>query len=87
METHHLSDEDKYRVTLQVDHFIEILSARYGIEPNEVIDAVKWVRDRKKFSESMERGAIISLIGAVVSAVLFALWQGVIHFISGEHKP
>jgi len=87
MESHHLSDDDKYRVTLQVDHFIEILSARYGIEPNEVIDAVKWVRDRKKFSESMERGAILSLIGAVVSAVLFALWQGVLHFFNSGHKP
>ena len=86
MESHHLSDEDKLKVTLQVDHFIEILSARYGIEPTEVIDAVKWVRERKKFSDSVQSASTVAFIGALVSAMLFALWQGVIHFARGG-KP
>jgi hypothetical protein len=82
MEPHHLSEEDKYKVTLQVDHFIEILSARYGIEPNEVIDAVKWVRQRKKFSEAVQNATTISFLGVLISAFLFALWQGVVHFLA-----
>jgi hypothetical protein len=84
MEPHHLSEEDKYKVTLQVDHFIELLSARYGIEPNEVIDAVKWVRERKKFTDSIQNASTIAFIGAMVSAILFALWQGIIHFVQGN---
>jgi hypothetical protein len=86
MDHHALSDEEKYKVTLQVDHFIEILSQRYGIEPTEVIDAVKWVRERKKFSEAVQNATTISFLGVLISAFLFALWQGVVHFLAEFRK-
>lgn len=77
----HLSEDDKLRVTLQVDHFIEILSRRYGIDPKEVVEAVTWVRERKQFSNRFHAGAIISMISVLVGAILLSLWEGIKHFI------
>lgn len=80
-----LSEEEKYRVTLQVDHFIEILSKRYGIDPNEVVEAVTWVRERKQFSDRFQTGAIISMISVLVGAILLSMWEGIKHFV--KDKP
>jgi len=78
---HNLSDEEKYKVTLQVDHFIEILSARYGIDPTEVIEAVRWVRERKRFTDTIKNVTTFSIIGVLISALFLALWQGLNHLI------
>lgn len=72
----HLSDDEKYRVTLQVDHFIEILSKRYGIDPNEVVEAVTWVRERKRFSDKFRTGTMLSILGVIVGAILLSIWEG-----------
>lgn len=77
-----LTAEEKARVTLQVDHFIDILSRRYGIEPQEVIDTVKWVRDRKELSSRFQVGAVLSLMGVLLGGLVLAMWEGVKHYVS-----
>jgi hypothetical protein len=78
----HLTEEEKYRVTLQVDHFIEIVSKRYGIDPNEVVEAVRWVRERKQFTDKMRSGTMLSLVGVIVGAILLSLWEGIKHLVT-----
>ena len=80
-----LSDEDKTRVTLQVDHFIEILAIRYGLHPNDVVDAVKWVREHRTLDEKIKASGIVALIGIIVGALVLALWEGLKHFM--VNKP
>jgi hypothetical protein len=84
MEDVHLSEEEKYRVTLQVDHFIDLLSKRYGIHPNEVIDAIQWVRDHRSIESKLHFGALISVIGVITGAALMALWEGVKHLLNNK---
>jgi hypothetical protein len=78
----HLTEEEKYRVTLQVDHFIEIVSKRYSIDPNEVVEAVRWVRERKQFTDKMRSGTMLSLVGVIVGAILLSLWEGIKHLVT-----
>lgn len=84
MDNIHLTEDEKYRVTLQVDHFIDLLSKRYGINPNEVIDAIQWVRDHKNIESKVQFGALISVISVIVGAALVALWEGVKHMLGGK---
>lgn len=87
MDEIRLTEEEKYRVTLQVDHFIDLLSKRYGIEPTEVIDAIQWVRDHKSIETKVQFGAVISIISVVVGAALMALWEGLKHLINDNKSP
>jgi hypothetical protein len=84
MDDIRLSEEEKYRVTLQVDHFIDLLSKRYGIHPTEVIDAIQWVRDHKSIETKVQFGAMISVVSVLIGALLMALWEGVKHMVSGK---
>lgn len=84
MDEIQLSDEEKYRVTLQVDHFIELLSKRYGIQPSEVVDAVQWVRNHKSIETKVQFGAVLSIISVVVGAALVALWEGLKHLLNDK---
>lgn len=85
-EAHHhpISDEDRAKVALQVDAFIEILARRYGLQPNEVVDAVRWVQHHKEFVSSMKKGGLLSLFGVMVSAMLMTFWEG---FKAWARKP
>jgi hypothetical protein len=84
MDDYELSEKEKAHVVLQVDHFIEILSRRYGIEPNEVVDAVRWVGSHKNIEGKIQMGATLSIIAVLVSAILLAMWEGITHMIRGN---
>jgi hypothetical protein len=73
---HDLSDDEQRRVVAQVDYFVELVARRYDVTPDEVLQAVKWVRERKAFSERVKATGLISLIGLLVSAVSLAMWEG-----------
>jgi len=77
-----LTEEEKYRVTLQVDHFIDLLSKRYGIQPAEVVEAFKWVKNHQSIENKLSLGATFSVIGVLVGALMMALWEGIRHFLS-----
>ena len=73
---HDLTDEEQRRVVAQVDYFVELVARKYDVTPDEVLQAVKWVRDRKAFSERVKSTGLVSLIGLLVSAVSLAMWEG-----------
>lgn len=86
-EGFHLSDEEKHKVMIQVDHFIEILSARYGLRPNDVVDTVQWVKERRQFVERMKVSSALSILGVVVAALLLSMWEGIKVAIGSGGKP
>jgi hypothetical protein len=72
----HLSERDRAEVAAQIDRMIEVLADRYNCEPHEVVDAVRWVKEKREHDAKMRSAAVFSVIGVIVSAVLLALWEG-----------
>ena len=75
--TRHLSEEEKVKVLAQVDYFIHIISTRYEVSPQEVIETVKWVKERKDFVSKFKSTGAVSLLGVALSALALALWEGI----------
>lgn len=72
----HLSDRDRVEIAAQIDHMVEVLADRYGVEPHEVVDTVKWVREKREHDAKMRNAAVLAIIGIMASAVMMALWEG-----------
>jgi hypothetical protein len=72
-----MTNEDRLRIAMQVEAFVELLSKRYNLTPEEVADAVRWVRARREMHARVKSTSIVSLIGIVAGATLVALWEGV----------
>lgn len=72
-----LDDRQKETVALQVDHIVELLSKRYGVQPAEVIEAVRFYHEQKRRGEAFRHASALSLIGLVASALALAIWEGV----------
>lgn len=83
-EHYYLSDEEKRRVTLQVDYFLEMISSRYKIQPQEIMETVQWVRERKEFTSKLKTTGLLSILGIVISALALTLWEGVKALITGR---
>lgn len=75
-EQKHLTDRDRREIAAQIDHMVEILADRYGVEPHEVVDTVKWVREKRDHDTKMKNAALLAVIGIMASAVMMALWEG-----------
>ena len=72
----HLSDQDRAEIAVQIDHMIEAIANRYGVGPSEVVEAVRWVKEKKEHDAKMRSAALMAVIGVIVSAVFLALWEG-----------
>jgi len=77
-----LSVEDRQRVHAQVDHFIDIISHRYGIKPADVVDTIIWVRERRSFASKVTMGGALSIMGIIASAMVLSMWEGIKHFLT-----
>ena len=79
---HELTEEERRRVHAQVEAFVELIIRRYDVNPEEVLEAVKWVREKKAFNDRVKSTGLISLIGLLVSAIGLAVWEGVKAMVS-----
>lgn len=73
----HSNEEEKIRVAMIASAVIDELSRRYELTPNDVADAVAWVREHKEFVTKMKHGGYMSLIGTLVGTTLLVAWEGV----------
>ena len=64
--------------------FVDLLARRYGLEPREVVEAVKWVQQHRDFVAKMKHGGWLSMISIVVGAAILAFWEGVKAFARGD---
>ena len=74
---HELTDDERKKVAAQVEAFVELITRRYDVKPEEVLEAVRWVRERKAFSEKVRSTGLVSLIGLLITAIALAVWEGV----------
>jgi len=74
---HELTDDERKRVVAQVDYFVELVGRRYDVKPDEILEAVKWVREKKAFNDRVKSTGLVSLIGLLVTAISLAVWEGV----------
>lgn len=78
---HNLTQEERTKVAYQVDYFMTLVAQKYAVSPSEVMDAVKWVKERQDFNKKLRQTGIFSLIGIIGSALMFSLWEGIKHII------
>ena len=72
-----LNDDELRRVAAQVDYFVSLLAERYKVQPDEVIEAAKWVREHKEFLRKIKTTGVLSILGLLVSSIAMAAWEGV----------
>ncbi len=77
----HLSEEEKLKVMLQVDHFVEIIEERSGLTFAEVVEVIKWSRNHKSFFDKLSTYSALTVIGILISALLYAVWKGIVNSI------
>jgi hypothetical protein len=81
-----LTEEEKYRVALQVDHFIEIVEKRSGVTFSEVVTLVLWAREHKAMVGKVQFYAGLSILGMALSGLAYGLLEGIKHVFSGGGK-
>ncbi len=77
-----LNDDELRKIAAQVDYFVSLLADRYRVEPDEVIEAAKWVREHKEFLRKIKTTGVISILGLLVSSLAMAAWEGVKAMVS-----
>lgn len=80
----HLTEEEKRKVEHQVEYFTQLMANRYRVEPDEILEAVRFVRERKAFADRVKSTGLVSLIGLIISALTLAVWEGMKSFVRGE---
>ena len=73
---HELSEEDRIKLGMQADYLIEILSHRYGVTPSQVVEAIRWVDERRTAGNRLRQGGSLTLLSLVVGALGVVLWEG-----------
>ena len=79
---HELTDDERRKVAAQVEAFVELITKRYDVRPEEVLEAVKWVREKKAFNDRVKSTGLVSLIGLLITAISLAVWEGVKAMVS-----
>lgn len=79
---HHLTEEERYKAALQVEHFIHILETRYGISATEATELLRWARAQRERNQKLAQGGALSLIGLVITAIAISLVEGVKAFFA-----
>ena len=78
-----LSEDERRRVAAQVDYFIELVGKRYDVQPSEVLEAVRWVRERREFAGKLKSTGMMGVIGLMISSLAMALWEGLKTLLAG----
>ena len=78
---HHLSDEERVKVQMQVDHFLTVIETRYGISVNEATDLLRWAKAQRDRNNKLAQAGAISLIGLIVTALAMSVVEGVKHWL------
>lgn len=79
-----LTEEERKRLAVQVDYFVETVCRRYDVEPREIMETMIWLREHRKFMDNLQRGASLTLIAMLVTALGTAVWEGIKSFLAGR---
>lgn len=70
-------DEDRVRAALQVEVFIDLLSKRYNLTPDDVVEAVRWVKQQRDWHQKLRQASAVSVLTALIGALLISVWEGI----------
>ena len=73
---HRLTEEEKIKVQIQVDYFLYLIGKRYNTNPNEVLAAINWVKERRELAQKIKSSTIVTTLGILASALALAIWEG-----------
>lgn len=81
-----MNQEDEIRgvAERQVDYFVESVTRRYGINPSElpaIIENLRWLDRHRRTAARIAGGVTVSAVAAVAVMTIYALFEGVRHFI------
>jgi len=77
-----LSEEEKYRVAIQVDRFIEIMEKRSGTTFSEVLSLLEWARERRNTTSKIRMGTLLAIVTAAISLAFFIIFDGLKYFFN-----
>lgn len=66
------------------DAVVDALARRYGVQPGDVVEAVRWVREHRDFVAKMKHSGFLTLSGIIISASLMAAWEGIKNYVRGD---
>jgi hypothetical protein len=84
MDNDELTPQEVRHVVLQVDHFIDIMDKRYGVTPQDVVETVKWVQERRSFIARLQNGSFLTIVGMVLSALGYFVLKGFENLYRGQ---
>ena len=79
-----ISREEMARIGMVADAVVDALAKRYGVQPADVVDAVKWVREHRDFVSKMKHSGFLTLSGIIISASIVAAWEGFKAYVRGD---
>lgn len=81
-----LSEAQRAQIAAQVDYFIEVVGKRYQVNPDEIVDAVRWVREKKAVADKVKSSGLLALVGLIVTSLAIAVWEGIKALAKGAHS-
>ena len=84
-----LSDEEKMKISAEVDYFVGTILSRYGLKEAdipEVMDSLRWLKEHRQFMQRVQQGSTMSLLAMLVAALGTTVWAGVKALISAGAK-
>jgi queuine/archaeosine tRNA-ribosyltransferase len=74
---HHLSERDKAELAMHFDEMVKIAAERYNVSPHEIVETVRWAKERRASDDRAWNAARTAVIGIILSALMLAVWEGV----------
>ena len=56
---------------------VDELSRRYNVHPNEVLDALAYLREHRQFMQKLKHSSYLTILGTLVAASMLVAWEGV----------
>lgn len=73
----HLNEKERARLAIEYEYVSEIFAKRHGVSIQELAENARWIREHRAYVEALKRGAALSVIGFLATALLLAIWEGI----------
>lgn len=76
----HANAERRITAEIHVEAFMELISKRYGIEPEDIpriMDDIRWVREHRSNISRVTWSVALGIITLAVGGLMAAMWEGI----------
>ncbi len=68
-----MSDDDAAAIA---DRVVSLMEERHGIKLHEAVDLMRWAKAQRERNAKMLQGGSLSILGAIITGIAIALWEG-----------